>query len=57
MSRLKTVTEEEFKLLLRAKKIRPASLEDVHGTHHSRPLYKHPRTGEFYVEVGCNTRK
>lgn len=43
------VTEEEFKALLQSKKIRPASLEDVHGTHHTRPLYKHPRTGQFFV--------
>lgn len=43
------VDEEEFRALLLAKKIRPASLEDVHGTHHKRALYKHPRTGQWYV--------
>ena len=45
------VTEEEFKALLKSGKIRPASLEDVHGTHHKRPLYKHPRTGQYYVAI------
>lgn len=43
------VTVEEFKRLLSEKKIRPASLEDVHGTHHKRTLYKHPNTGQLYV--------
>lgn len=49
MNREFEITEEEFRLLLAAKKIRPASLEDVHGTHHKRPLYRHPRTGQFYT--------
>jgi hypothetical protein len=49
--RLKDITEAEFRALLSAKKIRPASLEDVNGTHHRRPLYKHPRTSQYYVEV------
>jgi hypothetical protein len=41
--------EEEFKQLLTAKSIRPASLEDVMGTHHKRPLVRHPRTGQWFV--------
>lgn len=51
MKRLKETTVEEFKEMLKAKKIRPASLEDVNGTHHSRPLYKHPNTGQYYTQV------
>jgi hypothetical protein len=51
MKRLKKATEEEFKKLLQDKKIRPASLQDVEGLHHKRALYKHPRTGQYYVEV------
>lgn len=58
MSGLKTIHkrtaedhEGEFRLLLAAKKIRPASLEDVHGTHHQRPLYRHPRTGQYYTTI------
>ena len=51
MKRLKVVTVEEFKELLKVKAIRPASLEDVNGTHHSRHLYKHPNTAQYYVET------
>ena len=49
--RLQAITIEEFKRLLAAKLIRPASLEDVHGTHHQRPLYKHPNTNQLYVRT------
>lgn len=49
--RLQVVSTEEFRQLLTAKQIRPASLEDVHGTHHQRPLFKHPNTGQYYVTV------
>lgn len=45
------VTEEQFKKLVQHKKIRPASLEDVSGTHHKRPLYRHPRTKQWYVKI------
>jgi len=31
------------------KLIRPASLEDVYGTQHKKPLYKHPNTKQFWV--------
>lgn len=48
-SREVDVTEEEFKALLLSKKIRPASLEDVHGVQHKRALYRHPRTNQWYV--------
>lgn len=46
-----SVTEAEFRELLRHKRIRPASLEDVHGTHHRRALYRHPNTHQYYVAV------
>ncbi len=49
--REKKITAEEFKQLLRDKQIRPASLEDVYGTHHKRSLYKHPNTGAWFVEI------
>lgn len=51
MSRVKTVSALEFRRLLAAKRIRPASLEDVYGTHHKRSLYRHPVTNQYYVEV------
>ena len=51
MQRLRNTTKEEFKRLLAEKAIRPASLEDVSGTHHKRALYKHPNTGQFFVAV------
>jgi hypothetical protein len=51
MKRLVDVSVEEFKKLLLSKKIRLASLEDVHGTHHKRKLYKHPNTGQYYAAV------
>lgn len=51
MQRLREIDEDTFKKLLVAKRIRPASLDDVNGTHHKRPLYKHPRTGQYYTEV------
>jgi len=50
-TRVKSVTEQEFKQLLFAKLIRPASLEDVRGTHHKRALYRHPCTGQYFVEA------
>ena len=49
--REKKITAEEFKQLLQNKQIRPASLEDVYGTHHKRPLYRHPNTGAWFVEI------
>lgn len=45
------VDEEEFRALLLARRIRPASLDDVEGTHHRRALYRHPRTNQWYVET------
>jgi hypothetical protein len=51
MERLIDVGLEEFKRLLSSKEIRPASLDDVMGTHHKRPLYRHINTGQFYVAV------
>jgi len=50
-ARIQTVSAVEFRRLLDAKRIRPASLEDVYGTHHKRPLYRHPVTNQYYVEV------
>jgi len=39
----------KFKSLLEAGAIRPASVDDVWGTHHDRPLINHPNTGQPYV--------
>ena len=51
--RIKHVSETGFKhMLLRDKIIRPASLEDVYGTHHKRSLYRHPNTKQIYVQIG-----
>ena len=49
--RTKVVTPDEFRALLKAKLIRAASLYDVEGTHHTRPLYRHPNTGDWFVAV------
>jgi hypothetical protein len=49
--RILTVSVAEFKRLLETKHIRPASLEDVNGTHHTRALYRHPNTKQWYVAV------
>lgn len=50
MERERKVKVEEFKALLKAGKIRPASLQDVEGLHHRRPLYRHPNTGAWFTE-------
>lgn len=49
--RLQHIDTETFKALLAAKLIRPASLNDVHGTHHQRALYEHPNTKQYFVAV------
>lgn len=51
VSRERKVSPNEFRRLLAARLIRPASLDDVLGTHHKRPLYRHPNTGQWYVLV------
>lgn len=38
-----------FQIALRARTIRPASLDDVEGTHHKRKLVRHPNTNDWYV--------
>jgi hypothetical protein len=45
------ITVEEFKILLSKKQIRPASLDDVWGTQHDRPIYLHPNTKQPYVKT------
>jgi len=45
------VDRETFKRWLETKQIRPASLEDLHGTHHSRPAYAHPNTGQPFIAL------
>ena len=50
-ARVLDVTTEEFIRLLQGKVIRPASLDDVHGTHHKRSLFRHPTTRQFFVAV------
>ena len=47
-----SVTVETFKRMLQAKEIRSATLNDVEGTTHSRALYRHPNTGQWFVAVG-----
>lgn len=49
MKRETAITVEEFKAMLSAKLIRPATVQDVEGLHHKRNLYKHPNTGQWYV--------
>lgn len=52
--RLQYVTPEQFKALMAAKAIRPASLDDVLGTHHTRNLYRHPMTDQYYTATTSN---
>ncbi len=49
--RERKVSAEEFKRLLADKLIRPASLQDVEGLHHKRPLYSHPNTKQYFVQI------
>lgn len=51
MSRIHHVSEATFRTLLASGAIRPASLDDVLGTHHNRPLYRHPRTQAWFVQT------
>jgi hypothetical protein len=44
-----SISVHGFKRLLELKLIRPASLDDVQGTHHKRDLYRHPNTRAWYV--------
>ena len=55
--RLKDIELDEFKRSLRLGLIRPASLDDVMGTHHNRSLYRHPNTNQYYVDVVDQTNK
>lgn len=48
--RLKTVSTEEFKQMVNNRTIRSASMEDILGTHHQKPLYQHPNTGYLWVQ-------
>lgn len=48
-TRQQLVTKEEFKALMTNRQIRPASLQDVEGIHHQRPLYQHPNTKQWWV--------
>ena len=45
------IEPEKFEQMLKAGLIRPASVDDVWGTHHDRPIYDHPNTGQPYVQV------
>lgn len=51
MNREMKVTKEEFKRMLEKKAIRPASLDDVQGTHHNKPIIRHPNTNQWFVVV------
>lgn len=50
-NRIKIVSEYTFRRLIKDGRIRGASLNDIHGTHHTRNLYEHPRTKQLYVEM------
>lgn len=51
MRRAHVIDAETFRIWLATGAIRAAYLEDCYGTHHCRPLYLHPRTGQKYVAV------
>jgi hypothetical protein len=46
-----SVPSDTFKQWIQDKQIRPASLEDVHNTHHARPCFAHPNTGQPFVAL------
>ena len=48
-ARVSEMSSIEWRIALLERTIRPASLDDVWGTHHQRPLYKHPNTGQWYT--------
>ena len=51
MNYCRHVDRDTFKQWLAEKQIRPASLEDMYGTHHKRPVYAHPNTGQPFVSL------
>lgn len=55
LKHVKHVSRETFKKWLDEKQIRPASLEDMWGTHHNRPCYAHPVTGQPFVSMPNTT--
>lgn len=48
------VDRDTFKLWLTTNQIRPASIDDMWGTHHDRPAYAHPVTGQPYIAMPCS---
>lgn len=42
---------EVFRRWVEEGQIRPASLDDMWGTHHNRPVYAHPNTGQPFVAL------
>lgn len=54
--RLRKCSEQEFIELLRAKMIRPAGPDEIGGAFKGEPLYKHPRTRQYFVEVGAGVK-
>jgi hypothetical protein len=53
----KEISTEDFKRMLKNVEIRPASLEDVWGTHHDRPVFLHPNTKQPFVKTMENKTK
>lgn len=51
MKVVRHVDKPTFKAWMEKKLIRPASLEDVWGTHHDRRIWAHPNTGTPFVSV------
>jgi hypothetical protein len=45
------IDRDTFRRWLAARQIRPASLADMWGTHHNRPVYAHPNTGQPFVAL------
>ena len=54
--RVLTWTPSVFQIALRERTIRPASLDDVTGTHHNRKLVRHPNTQQWFVLVREDAR-
>lgn len=52
-ARVVALSPEQFRALLGIRVLRGASLQDVEGLHHQRPLVRHPNTGEWFVFTGA----
>lgn len=51
MKHCRHIDRNTFRRWLTSGQIRGASLQDCLGTHHDRPIYAHPNTGQPFVAM------